>query len=84
MLVGHASHAEDPAVMSMRAERQEAVRLALAQLRSLDRKMLTAYYLNSQSVRQMSEQFNVPEGTIKRRLHTARRRLAAKLQDMAV
>lgn len=84
VLAGHSSHAEDPAVVSMRAEGQQALRHALARLPSLDRETLTAYYLDSQTVRQMSEEFKVPEGTIKRRLHTARRRLAAMLQDVAV
>jgi RNA polymerase sigma-70 factor (ECF subfamily) len=37
--------------------------------------MLEAFYLRSRSLREMSEEFDVPLGTIKRRLHMARHRL---------
>jgi len=42
---------------------------------------LTAFYLRGQSIREISEELATPEGTIKRRLHVARNRLKARLED---
>jgi len=41
----------------------------------LDRETLWAFYFEGSSLKEMSEQFESPIGTIKRRLHTARGRL---------
>lgn len=59
----------------VRAEEQGKVHEGLSHLKPLDRAMLEAFYLRSRSLREMSEEFDVPLGTIKRRLHTARQRL---------
>lgn len=48
-----------------------------------DRATLVAYYLEEQSMLGMAEHFGAPVGTIKRRLHTARQRLAEACQDLA-
>ena len=66
---------DEPLDEIVRAEEQGQVREALNHLKPLDRAMLEAFYLRNRSLRQMSEEFDVPLGTIKRRLHTARRRL---------
>jgi RNA polymerase sigma-70 factor (ECF subfamily) len=66
---------EEPLDEIVRAEEQGQVRDALNHLKPLDRAMLEAFYLRNRSLRQMSEEFDVPLGTIKRRLHTARHRL---------
>lgn len=47
----------------------------LDQLKDLDRKTLLAFYFEGQSLIEMSDRFQSPVGTIKRRLHTARNRL---------
>jgi len=67
-------------------EREEAVqvRAGLRRLRSMDRDTLVAFYIKGQSLVQMSETFDAPLGTIKRRLHTARRRLAEEIDADAV
>ena len=59
----------------VRTEEQDKVHEGLSRLKPLDRAMLEAFYLHSRSLREMSEEFDVPLGTIKRRLHTARQRL---------
>jgi RNA polymerase sigma-70 factor (ECF subfamily) len=59
----------------VRAEEQGKVHEGLRNLKPLDREMLEAFYLRSRSLREMSEEFDVPLGTIKRRLHMARHRL---------
>ncbi len=47
---------------------------------SLDRSTLVAFYLNGRSLLEMSDDFAAPVGTIKRRLHVARKRLAKELE----
>lgn len=65
----------------MKNETRVSVRKGLARLNRLDRETLTAFYLRGQSIREMSEALDTPEGTIKRRLHVARNRLKARLED---
>lgn len=61
---------------AVRSDVQQHVRLGLEKLKSLDRETLVAFYVDGQSLSEMSRQFKAPVGTIKRRLHTARKRLA--------
>ena len=56
------------------------LRAALAKLKPLDRKTLEAFYLRGRTLLQMACEFDVPTGTIKRRLHVARLRLKAVLE----
>ncbi|MEI6526427.1 MAG: RNA polymerase sigma factor [Planctomycetota bacterium] len=67
----------------VREETRKRLHEQLALLKELDRATLVAYYLEEQSMIQMSEHFGAPVGTIKRRLHTARQRLAEVCQDLA-
>jgi RNA polymerase sigma-70 factor (ECF subfamily) len=64
-------------------ERATQVRGGLARLRELDRHTLEAFYVRGESLSQMSESFAAPIGTIKRRLHVARKRLARQLETAA-
>ena len=64
-------------------ERQHQVHLGLGRLRALDRDTLVAFYLDGSSLVEMSRKFDSPVGTIKRRLHVARKRLARELQSLA-
>ncbi len=61
-------------------ERQDQLRYGLGQLSSLDRSTLVAFYLKGRSLLEMSDDFAAPVGTIKRRLHVARKRLAKELE----
>jgi len=63
-------------------DREEAadVRAAVARLGQLDRQTLQAFYLRGQTLVQMSDSFDAPVGTIKRRLHVARKRLAKEME----
>ncbi|MFO1094362.1 MAG: sigma-70 family RNA polymerase sigma factor [Planctomycetaceae bacterium] len=65
----------------VRYERAGQVRAGLSQLRPMDRDTLVAFYFEGQSLKEMSDRFSSPVGTIKRRLHTARNRLKAALSD---
>lgn len=66
---------ETPCAAIIRHENIEQVRASLEQLGQLDRETLWAFYFEGASLKEMSEQFASPIGTIKRRLHTARGRL---------
>jgi RNA polymerase sigma-70 factor (ECF subfamily) len=56
------------------------VRTAVATLGSLDRQTIEAHYFRGESLCEMSHRLGCPLGTVKRRLHTARRRLAQQLE----
>ncbi len=66
----------------LQSERAEELRSGLDRLRDLDRQTLVAFYFEGQSLKQMSDEFASPIGTIKRRLHTARNRLKEELLKM--
>lgn len=64
-------------------ERADGLHSGLNRLGDLDRETLVAFYLKGQSLVEMSDAFASPVGTIKRRLHVARKRLAVELQELA-
>ena len=49
-----------------------------------DRDTLVAFYVRGESLNEMSDSFAAPLGTIKRRLHVARKRLADEVRELAV
>jgi RNA polymerase sigma-70 factor (ECF subfamily) len=61
-------------------ERATQVRAGLDRLGRLDRETLVAFYVDGQSLVEMSSAFRSPIGTIKRRLHVARKRLKEQLE----
>ena len=61
-------------------ERCNQLQDGLDRLASMDRSTLVAFYLDGQSLLEMSDEFSAPVGTIKRRLHVARKRLAKELE----
>jgi RNA polymerase sigma-70 factor (ECF subfamily) len=63
----------------LQRERAARLRAGLRRLREMDRETLEAFYMKGHSLREMSLQFDSPIGTIKRRLHVARKRLAKEL-----
>jgi RNA polymerase sigma-70 factor (ECF subfamily) len=62
------------------SERSAQLHQGLRRLAKLDRSTLVAFYLRGQSLLEMSDEFAAPVGTIKRRLHVARKRLAKELE----
>lgn len=69
-----------PRKAAERAEMRELVNRQLRHLRELDRDTLEAFYLKEWSLRQMADEFGCPIGTIKRRLHVARKRLKESIE----
>jgi RNA polymerase sigma-70 factor (ECF subfamily) len=64
-------------------EQSEQLRDGLTRLTEMDRDTLVAFYFQGHSLVEMSQRFRSPVGTIKRRLHVARKRLAKELQMLA-
>ncbi len=61
-------------------ERAQRLHDGLARLKALDRETLVAFYIRGQSLIEIADDLEVPIGTVKRRLHTARKRLKAELE----
>jgi RNA polymerase sigma-70 factor (ECF subfamily) len=74
---------ETPLGRMLARERRDQVRRGLTRLSELDRQTLEAFYFRGRSLVQMSDEFESPVGTIKRRLHVARKRLAKELAALA-
>jgi RNA polymerase sigma-70 factor (ECF subfamily) len=64
----------------VRAEQRKELWSGLDRLKALDRATLEAFYIRGCSLKQMSREFETPVGTIKRRLHVARKRLRRQLE----
>jgi RNA polymerase sigma-70 factor (ECF subfamily) len=69
-----------PLDLIIRAENRADVWTGLDRLAELDRATLVAFYIHGRSLKQMAREFAAPVGTIKRRLHVARRRLRKQLE----
>lgn len=70
----------DPLDHLINRERSTRLWEGLNRLKTLDRETLVAFYIQGLSLMEIAEQTDAPIGTIKRRLHTARKRLKAELQ----
>jgi RNA polymerase sigma-70 factor (ECF subfamily) len=79
VLEAHGKTTDSPLEDLVRQEGRERVRAAVANLRPIDRDALAAFYLKGRSLAEIADEFEIPVGTIKRRLHTARRRLEESL-----
>jgi RNA polymerase sigma-70 factor (ECF subfamily) len=82
-LLAHCIEHRTPLGTMLARERESQVRSGLGRLRALDRDTLVAFYFHGRSLREMSAEFESPVGTIKRRLHVARKRLAKELETLA-
>lgn len=74
---------ETPLGRILARERRDQLHRGLGRLSDLDRQTLEAFYFRGQSLVEMSDEFDSPVGTIKRRLHVARKRLAKELAALA-
>ena len=72
MLTAVSADRTTPLDRILQHERADQVSAGLGRLRDLDRQTLIAFYFKGHSLKQMSDDFDSPIGTIKRRLHTAR------------
>lgn len=72
---------ETPLDVALAGERDSLLKAGLGQLKELDRQTLIAFYVQGRSLLEMSDEFSAPLGTIKRRLHVARQRLAEVVES---
>ena len=84
VLEGAYEGGDEPLDQLISRERAERLREALGQLKSLDREALDAFYIRGHSLIEIAELLDVPIGTVKRRLHTARKRLKLELEASVV
>ncbi len=84
ILEGASEYTDEPLDQLISRERAERLWAALGRLKSLDREALDAFYIRGHSLLEIAEMFNVPLGTVKRRLHTARKRLKQELEASVV
>jgi RNA polymerase sigma-70 factor (ECF subfamily) len=73
-------HRDDPLDQLITRERAQRLWECLGRLKPLDREALVAFYIQGHSLVEIAERLDAPLGTIKRRLHTARKRLKAALE----
>lgn len=81
-LAAHCIDSRTPLSDLLEDERRDNVREGISRLGAMDRDTLEAFYVEGHSLREMSDSFDAPIGTIKRRLHVARRRLAKEMEEM--
>jgi RNA polymerase sigma-70 factor (ECF subfamily) len=84
VLEGTCEHRNDPLDELISRERARRLWEALGRLKAIDREALVAFYIQGQSLVEIAEALDAPIGTIKRRLHTARKRLKAELEASSV
>jgi RNA polymerase sigma-70 factor (ECF subfamily) len=81
VLEGAYESGDEPLDQLISRERAERLWEALGRLKSLDREALDAFYIRGHSLVEIAELLDVPLGTVKRRLHTARKRLKRALEE---
>ena len=62
-------------------ERKKAVLCAVNRLEDLYRVPVLLYYMEEQSLKEIAKELHIPEGTVKRRLWTARKKLSEELEE---
>jgi RNA polymerase sigma-70 factor (ECF subfamily) len=80
VLEGACERRDDPLAELISRVRAQRLWEAIARLKVLDREALLAFYIEGESLLEIAVRLDVPIGTVKRRLHTARKRLKAELE----
>lgn len=80
VLEGASYESDEPLDELISRERAQRLWEALGRLKSMDREALDAFYIRGHSLLEIAEALGVPLGTVKRRLHTARKRLRIELE----
>jgi len=76
------AEAIDPALEASRRQVRERVLAAIRSLSEANRLATTLFYIDGYSIKEVAEFLEAPVGTVKRRLHDARRRLQRSMMDM--
>ena len=80
--VGMAAEIPQPIETLIAAEDISQLNFSLSRLASIHREIIIRFYLKEQSVRQISNDLAVPEGTVKRRLFDAKKNLKERFDNM--
>jgi RNA polymerase sigma-70 factor (ECF subfamily) len=83
VLANTPAEGETPLDNLVKAEQSKELWSGLDRLKAVDRATLVAFYIRGHSLRRMSKDFETPIGTIKRRLHVARKRLRRQMERAA-
>jgi len=78
---GSSALRDDPLDELIARERAQSLWAAMARLKAIDREVLQAFYIQGQTLIEIGDRLDAPIGTIKRRLHTARKRLRLELES---
>jgi len=81
VLEAAAENADEPIHELISRERAARLWTAMDRLKPLDREALVAFYIRDLSLIEMADELDIPLGTVKRRLHTARKRLKTELES---
>ncbi len=79
---GMASETRQPIEFMIDEENISQLNYSLSRLATVHREILIRFYLREQSVKQIARALSVPEGTVKRRLFDARKRLKERFETM--
>lgn len=77
-----AASAESPEEQVLHGERKRLVQKAVDELPQRLRTVVLLFYMEEQSIDQIARIMGIPAGTVKSRLHHARKALKQKLKDM--
>lgn len=75
---------QQPAKILEQQETAELVRQLVASMTRGERQTIEHFYFAGKSLREISQQFGCPVGTLKRRLHTARCRLGEQIRQLGL
>lgn len=64
------------------SEAYESIRKAVANLTKIYREVIVRYYMNDDNVSKIASELNIPEGTVKSRLHLGRDRIKKEMTIM--
>ncbi|MBI3336374.1 sigma-70 family RNA polymerase sigma factor [Candidatus Peregrinibacteria bacterium] len=75
---------DSPIDAMVRREEVESLHRVVAKLRPIDKDVINAFHFDEQSLVEIADRLDAPMGTIKRRLHIARKRLRKELEETLV
>lgn len=75
------TNGSDAADTMINEEQGAVVRSQLSKMSKNDREAIRLFYFQNLSIKDIAEREDIPEGTVKRRLHVARNRLRTRLEE---
>jgi len=79
---GMAAEIPQPIESIIAAEDISQLNFSLSRLASIHREIIIRFYLKEQTVRQIADELDIPEGTVKSRLFDAKKNLKERFQNM--